>query len=166
MAEPARKQTTAEAFLEPFREKYDTALELCKAAADTTATEGWQANYEAQVHANRQRVQESIAQINSATSAYLTNGASEEGEKAMKDAVKALADERTAYLAWRFRQVEQYARPVRECKAIAEQAVSMARQEASANPLTARGLVEAVTKEVQTWTIPTWNEQNGTVCFP
>jgi hypothetical protein len=156
-------KSEAEKQIAEVQARYTDALSTARKAAATTATEAWQSNYQEQRRWTTRVITKQLAIITSTAKAIEAGGTTEEWEKGIKDAVKAMAEERERAAAWVRRAVDPYSATVMACYDLRSTAARDARRMEDANPLIARGLTDAVNAIVATWPVPTWNEVAGTV---
>ena len=153
----------AEKQVAEIQQRYSEAVSAARKAADTTSTEAWQANYAEQRRWTARVITEALAIITSTCKAIEAGGTTEDWEKGIKDAVKGLTEERERSAAWVRRAVDPYSATVLACDDLRSTAQRDARRMEDANPLTSRGLVEAVNVIVQKWPVPIWDEVSGVV---
>lgn len=157
--EPNRGQK----FLEPYRLKWREHFNRAKDAADMTGLPAWTSNYEAQVTRHKQIVKHNLSQMESTIESVRDGELSEDHEKRIKEAVKALGEHRARYQAWVDLAVTPMRSAVDECERIRTAALRAAQESESDAPLTDRGLLAEVEGELSLWPKPAWNDEHGMV---
>lgn len=158
-AEPNRGQR----FLAPHRTRWLDAFKRAKEAAETTGTPAWAANFQQQAQRHQVTVKYQLAQIEATIEAVRSGELSEDHEKAIKDAVKALGEHRARYQAWVDLAVQPFREAVDECGRITANALRLAKESEAEAPLTDRGLLAEVEGELAAWPKPRWDEENGLI---
>lgn len=153
----------AEEFITTRRSKYFEAIEVAKIAAETTATPGWQNNYDRQMSGHTRAVKQSIGRITDACDAIQASDTTEDDEKAITKAVKSLVDERAQHAAWMKRTVHPYRATAEKCRGILEGTLRSARQSELDAPLVDRGLEAEVKELTEVWPLAKWDDKSGTV---
>lgn len=166
-AMPQRNDRTpdeeAQVFIAEYQNDYSAAMDRARAAAETTQTPAWIANYAAQLTVHKEASAESLAAIKSACEFIRTSDTNEDEEKVIRDAVKSLSEERIRFMAWRNRAVGPYMQAATDCQNIKGKAQRDADDAEKRSPLVTRGLSSRVAAILKTWPDVTWNDKQGVV---
>ncbi len=144
-------------------QKYGAMLDGCRLAAETTKTEAWKANYSAQTKAHRDAVKSQCTEIDFVNKRIISADTSEDDEKSLKECVKALADERGRYDAWRARAIAPYEIGAKNAQEYRSETIANARRDEKDKGLIYHGLGDAVTTRVKSWPIVSWDDIAGLV---
>lgn len=150
-------------WLDQFRDQHSVLLRRAQEAADTTQTPGWQSNYKVQRTLHDRSEAEGISTIDRELASMRLQGTSEESEKAIKDAVKAMGEERIRFRAWEARAVENYRKSASELRNYIETILRKARDNERDQPLIHRGYGDIVRDALKSWATAEWNEDLGQV---
>lgn len=158
---PARDPS--DVWMDQFRDQHAVLLRRAKEAADTTQTPGWQSNYKVQRVLHERSEADGIATIDRELASMRLQGTSEEGEKSIKDAVKAMGEERIRFRAWESRAVENYRKSATELRNYIESILRKARDNERDQPLIHRGFEDSIKGFIVHWANAEWNEDLGQV---
>ena len=148
---PLPDRPNAETFVAETQKKFFDLVHDLRAAAKMTATEGWQAV---------KQLAENIA----AEAKYIAeHGTTEENEKAIKEAVKGLADEREIHGAWWLRTVQKIETAAKNAADMRHEIKTAARAEEKDRGLIANGLGDEVADIVNRWEVVDWDADLGVV---
>lgn len=153
----------AEIFIAEYQQKFSIAIDAARAAAQTTGTAAWRENYLTQRKIHRDMIAASIKAIGAEVESVTSGDTTEDAEKGIKDAVKAMADERIRFEAWKARAVRPYKIAAENADDLRSKTVREARRSEGENPLIDRGLGEAVAKLVARWPTVAWDDEAGVV---
>ena len=137
--------------------RHRDAIERTTQSAALTAQPAWRAAYAAEVSTHRRKVAARVASARGALERIASHRPNDEDEKAVKDEVKTIMEERIAHMAWRSRTVQLVAASGQEPKQIADMALRLARNEEREHTLVARGLADAVATIVGTCPTAEWD---------
>lgn len=154
-------QERAEKFVAERREKYDVVLAAAKEAAETTQTHAWGENYRQQRDQHKRRIREEAYVIESAGKYIGDRDTDETQEKKIKDAIKALIEERINHEAWLARTVNPFSSAVDVCIDLLEATQRESQRIDEGNPLLYAGYAAAVSALVAKWPQPIWHEETG-----
>lgn len=157
----ADSKTSPEKWLASFEERYFNVIGLCRKAAETTASEAWQANYSLQLDNHRKVIASQRKTIEGTCEIIKRGDTSEDAEKEIRDCAKAMGEERVRFEAWKSRAVVPYSKAVDDCRLIREDAIRSAKNDEQAGPLLNKGLASAVGDLVKSWPVPKWDEDKG-----
>lgn len=153
----------ADLFIAKYQETYSHALDEAREASATTTTAAWQTNYKNQIEAHRKIVGENLRTISSACDTIKHQDTAEDFEKDIRDAVKALAEERIRFSAWKARTVAPFQAAADRCAAILI-STNRAAEEAERNsPLIDVGLLAEIRNRTNKWPVAKWNDEVGVV---
>jgi len=153
----------AEVFIAEHQAHYSEAIDRAREAATTTQTPAWLANYATQVKMHERVVTDQLKSIDAARERIGGSDTNEDDEKAVKDAVKALADERIRFAAWRARAVNVYKLSAEKCIEIKEKAMRAAQNAERESPLINSGLAGRVGAIINKWPDASWDDELGRV---
>lgn len=153
----------AERFVAEAQQKYTDALAEARQAAETTATTAWQGIYQQQRDFHRNAVSEQTKVIIAEAGDIAAFGASETHEKAIRDAVKAITEERIRFEAWRNRAVFPISMRVNRCEEIIAKLKHDANEAERNESLISHGLARAVGEIVDGWPKAEWDDEAGIV---
>lgn len=161
--DPEPIETRAEKFVAEEQARYSECMDRARAAHDMTAQAFWQGEFALRMNTHRKLVRAHAGDIATTAEMIGKGDTSEEAEKAIKDAVKVLAEERVKHDAWYDRAVAPLKAPVLEMANIRESVMRSARQAETDAPLVHNGLGDAVRRIVESWPAATWQEDTGRV---
>jgi hypothetical protein len=152
-----------ERFIGDYRERYYECVRNAQAAAETTATYAWQATFAREMCDHGDAIMQAVAGIRAACDELERLGVDEEREKEIKQAVKALSDERARHQAWLDRAVRPYRDPFDTAAGILVDVQASAEREEREKGLLCRGLGEAVRDVLALWPRIAWNPKTGVI---
>jgi hypothetical protein len=137
-------------------EKYQSMAHLLMEQQLTTNTPGWQAAYAAEMERHTKTITAFAKQIKGDAAAIETNGISEATEKAIKDSVKLLTNEREGHQAWLARQIQPLIDLCNKALGVIDQLIADAKNIEAAQPLLYAGLTGHVRDQVNA-RMPRWD---------
>lgn len=153
----------ADLFIAKFQEDYSHALDEAREASATTTTPAWQANYRNQIEMHRKVIGENLRTISHHCEAIKLHDTAEDFEKEIRDAVKALAEERIRFGAWKTRTISPFQASADKCAAIMLTTVREAERVERESPLIDGGLLAEIKTRVNKWPVTKWDEERGVV---
>lgn len=153
----------AEHFVADAQLRFSSAIDRCKQAASVTAQQFWQDQYVTRRLDHRRAIAAEANAIKSMLEEIAAADTSEEREKVIKEAVKAMAEERARHEAWEFHTVSAYRSSVDEARGIRDSIVRHARQVEQESEPMHHGLGDEVAALVAKWPQAEWNEDTGVV---
>ena len=158
---PDPQPDRAAKFAVTYLANYNEVLALAEAAEETTRTPAWQSMYKAAMDTHANTVTANLKAIVGECDMVKTMDNSEAAEKAIKEAVKALTDERIRHAAWMLRTVHPISDLAERAGTIISNLTTAAGQEERDQPLLCRGLSGEVADIVETWTAVIWRPGSG-----
>lgn len=153
----------AEKFVADAQVEYTDALAEVRAAAEMTATPAWQATYQHQREAHRKLIATHAKSIISTCEAVSDHDSNETDEKAVRDQLKSIIEERIRFEAWTARAVFPISSRVNRCEEIVNKLKLSARRTEDEEMLVSHGLHSAVCDILATWPTANWDEKTGIV---
>ena len=160
---PLPARPNAESFVAETQKKFFDLVHDLRAAAKMTATEGWQSAYRQNIDNNRRAVKQLAENIAAEAKYIAEHGTNEENEKAIKEAVKGLADEREIHGAWWLRTVQKIETAAKNAADMRHEIKTAARAEEKDRGLIANGLGDEVAEIVNRWSLVDWDAELGVV---
>lgn len=157
------KSQRAETFIAPHAEKHRAAVAMAKEAMETTSTQAWQNGYRTNMENHRQTILVHLRNIRGQLDNITTADTDEDCEKAIKESVKAMMEERIRHSAWRNRTVNSYEQIVEKCATTLLNTTRAAKEAEGGQPLIDRGLLAEVQAIVDTWPIVKWHDDSGSI---
>lgn len=159
------KKTDVEAFIKPFKEKYDQTLEKVRQAKATTDTPYWRDVYLETKRKHKALLDQQIERIREACNEIEIGGTHADHEKDIKDAVKIMAKDREQYESYRGNTINDIRMSIKRCDEIREKTLSTARSQAKDAPMMNEGLDEKAEALVAKWPVPSWDDSTGSIAI-
>lgn len=153
----------AELFIADHQLAFSTALDNARQAKRTTDTPAWRMNYAEAMRSHKVEVCALAKNIQIEAEYALLNDTNETVEKAIKDCVKGMGEERASHAAWVGRAVAPYRTAAQNAAEIRDAIVTKAENAERDAPLVSHGLAFAVKALVDLWPRVSWDEKMGTV---
>jgi len=145
------------------QENYSIAITEAREASETTVTPAWSDNYRAQRAFHDKIIRDLSASIENGAKRIADFDSTEDDEKEIRDAVKAMQEERIRYSAWKSRAVAPYQSKAERCIELLESVQRNARNVQEAEPLIWFGVVDVVGKIIAKWPTAHWDSKDGIV---
>lgn len=157
--------TTASGFLENYRRRLDDLIHRVTDAVAATACSGWQDNYTANMENHRAVTKACCDRILASIEGIKQGGSDEMTEKDLKDAVKALAEERESHVAYMQRAVSRFMEAPTQLDNFIDKILRDAAELQQKSPLHVRGLVDEVRRELAEIPRAKWDSKTGIVAY-
>lgn len=150
-------------FIAQYQLQYSEAISYARDAAATTSTVAWKASYRKNLDDHRAFVKTHIGRIENVCNMINGGDTTEDFEKDIRDSVKALAEERVRFGAWRTRAVQNYESSAIHCQELIHTVMRKASDSERDNPLVDHGLTVGVQDRINKWPRAEWDDENGQV---
>jgi hypothetical protein len=146
-----------------FKDEYSAALADSKLSAEHTKTAGWKRLYEQHQQQSWDTRRDMAKTLKTCAQTLEDFGLNEDGEKMVKDTMKASAELRERVAAFQSQVIDRICEPVKACERIIEQYMNEARRQESDAPLHNVGLEHLMRDAVAKVAKPKWDADSGTV---